>query len=130
MVAFNKRRVGRTGLEISELGIGSATFGGQLGVIVSDDDSRATIRAAVDAGVGYFDTAPMYGFGRSERAVGDGLRFRQDGKVISTKVGRLLKPLAHESDRKTPQPWTQPYPFEAIYDYSYTGIMRSYEDSL
>src|SRR5689334_1549747 len=99
---FSKRRVGRTSLEITEFGIGSATFGGQLGLIVSDDESRATVRAAVDAGVGYFDTAPMYGFGRSERAVGDGLRFRQDGKTVSTKVGRVLKPVPHESDRKTP----------------------------
>ncbi|MEO6394654.1 MAG: aldo/keto reductase [Devosia sp.] len=124
------RRVGGTALEVTELGFGTATFGGQLGTIVDDDQGRATLGAAIAAGIGYFDTAPMYGFGRSERVLGDSLRFRQDGKIISTKVGRLLQALPHESEREQPQPWTQPYPFEPIYDYSYRGIMRSFEDSL
>jgi D-threo-aldose 1-dehydrogenase len=127
---FKTRQVGRTKLQIPELGFGTATLGGQLGLLVSDDAARATGNAVFDAGIGYFDTAPHYGFGRAEHITGDVLRFRQDGSVLSTKVGRLLKPVPHESQRKAPQPWTQPYPFEIVYDYTYDGIMRSFEDSL
>ena len=73
----------------------------------------------------------MYGFGLSEHIVGDELRFRQDGVVLSTKVGRLLHPVRSESDRVPgSNPWTQPFPFSMTYDYTYDAIMRSFEDSL
>lgn len=128
--SIGKRRVGRTALELPELGIGSATFPGQLGVQISDADIRGTIDAALDAGVRYYDTAPMYGFGLSEHIVGDQLRFRNDDVVLSTKVGRLLHPLRSEAERVPgSNPWTRPFPFSMTYDYSYDGIMRSFEDS-
>lgn len=128
---FKTRRVGKTSLQLPELGIGSATFPGQLGVVVPIDGARATVDDALAAGVRYFDTAPMYGFGLSEHIVGDQLRFRQDGVVLSTKAGRLLHPVPDES-RRAPgsNPWTQPFPFSISYDYSYDAIMRSFEDSL
>jgi D-threo-aldose 1-dehydrogenase len=122
--------VGKTSLEVTELGLGTATFGGMLGTIVSDDQARATVSAAADAGIGFLDTAPHYGFGRSEHVVGDALRFRPERMVLSTKVGRLLKPVRSEAERSAPSPWTQPYPFEIVYDYSHDAIIRSFEDSL
>ncbi len=127
---FNKRRVGRTSLEFSELGFGTATLAGMLGTDVPDDAARSLVSAARDAGIGYFDTAPHYGFGRAEHLMGDGLRYRQDGIAISTKVGRLLKPVRSDAERTVEHNWTKPFPFEIAYDYSYDAIMRSYEDSL
>jgi D-threo-aldose 1-dehydrogenase len=125
---FNKRRVGRTSLELTELGIGSATIAGMNGTIVPPDQARGTISAALDAGVGYFDTAPHYGFGSAEHLVGDALRFRGP-YALSTKVGRLLRPVRSDAERTIESPWTEPFPFEIVYDYSYDGIMRSYEAS-
>ncbi len=120
------RRVGRTTLQVGELGLGGATLGGNMDA-VTDAMARSIVTSAFDSGVRYFDTAPYYGYGRSEHVVGDALRGRTDW-VLSTKVGRLLKP------RRTPQApddlWRDPHPFEAVFDYSYDAIMRSYEDSL
>jgi D-threo-aldose 1-dehydrogenase len=130
MPHFNKRRVGKTALEVTELGFGSATIAGMNGTKVTEDEGRAIVGAALDAGVGYFDTAPHYGFGRSEHLLGDGLRFRSEPFVVSTKAGRLLKPVRSDAERTVQHPWTQPFPFEIAYDYSYDGIMRSYEMSL
>jgi D-threo-aldose 1-dehydrogenase len=128
MSSFNKRRVGRTGLEVTELGIGSATIAGMNGTVVPVEQGRATMSAALDAGVSYFDTAPHYGDGLAEHVMGDALRFHP--YELSTKVGRRLRPVRTEAERTLKHPWTQPFPFEIFYDYSYDGIMRSFEDSL
>jgi len=127
---FKKRRVGRTSLEFTELGLGSATLAGMLGTDVTDEAARALVSAARDAEIGYYDTAPHYGSGRAEHLMGDALRYRQDGIALSTKVGRLLKPVRSEAERTVEHPWTRPFPFEIVYDYGYDAIMRSYEDSL
>ena len=124
------RRVGKTELEVTELGFGGATIAGSGGADVPQDQARDTTRAALDAGIGYFDTAPHYGFGRSEHLMGDALRYRSEPFVLSTKVGRLLKPVRTESERTMESPWTQTFPFEITYDYSYDAVMRSFEDSL
>ena len=128
--SFKKRQVGRTSLELTELGLGGATLAGMMGNQVPDEQARATVTAALDAGIGYYDTAPHYGDGRSEHLMGDALRYRQDGVAISTKVGRLLRPVCSEATRTVPLGWTYPFPFEIQYDYSYDGVMRSYEASL
>src|SRR3569833_373409 len=130
MVEFNKRPVGRTAVEVTEFGFGSATLAGMNRTDVPPDQARATVTAALDAGVGYFDTAPHYGFGRAEHYMGDALHFRDDGIVISPKAGRLLRPVRTDKDRTVPHPWTQPFPFEIVYDYSYAAIRRSFEASL
>ena len=91
MPAFDKRRIGRTSVEVSELGLGCATLGGSR-IPVSRQEAEAIVAAAWAAGVSYVDTAPYYGFGLSERRVGDGVR-GIDGAVVSTKVGRLLDPV-------------------------------------
>jgi D-threo-aldose 1-dehydrogenase len=123
MTDFNKRRIGRTKVEVTEFGLGCATLGGRR-VPVTLDDGRAIVRAAWDAGVRYVDCAPYYGFGQAERVVGDALREQpRDEWVLSTKVGRLMRPstaLGHNHSM----------PFEVEYDYSYDGVMRSFEDSL
>jgi D-threo-aldose 1-dehydrogenase len=94
---------------------------------VGDDEARALVAAGYDAGIRYFDTAPFYGYGKSERVVGDSLRGRT-GWVLSTKVGRLLKP--RTSPRAADDQWVDPLPFEQVYDYGYDAVMRSFEDSL
>jgi len=127
---FEKRRIGKTEIEVTTLGFGAATLSGMMGTDVPPEQARAVVTAALDAGIGYVDTAPHYGFGRSEHFVGDAMRFRHDDRVISTKVGRLLRPVRSDADRTMPHPWTQSFPFEIVYDYSYDAIMRSYEDSL
>jgi D-threo-aldose 1-dehydrogenase len=127
---FEKRRIGTTALEVTTLGLGGATIAGMMGNEVPDEQARATVTAARDVGIGYYDTAPHYGDGRSERLMGDALRYRQDGVAISTKVGRLLRPVRSEAERTVPRGWTYPFPFQIVYDYTYGGVMRSYEDSL
>jgi D-threo-aldose 1-dehydrogenase len=82
------------------------------------------------AGISYFDTAPQYGYGRSEHLMGDALRRHRGDVVLATKVGRRLKPIRSESERDYPHNWIDPLSFEQVYDYSYDGIMRSLEDSL
>lgn len=128
-IAFEKRKVGQTTLEVTTLGLGCATIAGNMAV-VPDDQARATVARALNMGIGYFDTAPHYGFGRSEHMVGDVLRFHQDGKAISTKVGRRLRPVRSDAERTVSHSWAEPFAFEPTFDYSYDGIMRSYEDSL
>lgn len=125
---FETRQVGKTGLRVTTLGCGSATAAG-IFQDVPDDQARATISAAIDAGIGLIDTAPQYGYGRAEHLVGDALRYRQNGVALSTKVGRLLRPIRSEAERDYPHAWARPFPFEQVYDYSYDGIMRSLDAS-
>lgn len=127
MNAFEKRRIGRTSLEVTALGLGCATLGGTR-IPVTRREAEAIVRAAWDAGVRYVDAAPYYGFGQAERAVGDALCDEpRDEWVLSTKVGRLLRPFP----QVPPEPGRRhPLPFGVAYDYSYDGIMRSFEDSL
>ena len=83
-----KRKLGRTGLAVSEVGCGGFQFTGEFGV--PKEEALATIGAALDAGVNYFDTAPMYGFGESEELLGRGLLgFEKHPIVVSGKVGWL-----------------------------------------
>ena len=126
MPAFEKRKIGRSSLEVTALGLGCATLGGTR-IEVTREEAEAIIRAAWSAGVRYIDTAPYYGFGLAERCVGDAMRsVPRDEWVLSTKVGRLLRPSLDPAagDRR------HPMPFDAVYDYSYDGVMRAFEDSL
>ena len=127
MTAFEKRPLGRTPLEVTVLGLGCATLGGSR-VQVSREEAEAIVRAAWAAGVRYVDTAPYYGFGQAERCVGDALRnMPRDEWVLSTKVGRLLRPRTTSAATRSQQP---PMPFETLFDYSYDAVMRAFEDSL
>jgi len=121
------RAIGRTALTVTELGFGAASLG-NLYRPVSDGDARNTAIAAIDAGIAYFDTAPYYGFGLSERRVGDALR-GHDGIVLSSKVGRLLKADSTLHGAAERQGFCSPLPFEAEFDYSFEGVMTSWEAS-
>lgn len=94
----------------------------------TEAEAEATLAAAWDAGVRYYDTSPFYGFGLSERRYGHFLHTQpRDAYTLSTKVGRIFtaadKPPAHPL-------WKQPSPFRYRYDYTAAGVRRSIEDSL
>jgi D-threo-aldose 1-dehydrogenase len=124
------RPLGRTGTALSALGFGGAPLG-ELFARVSDEDAEATLDAAWEEGVRYYDTAPWYGRGQSEHRTGRFLRRqpRRGDFVLSTKVGRVLRaprdPAAFETGF-----WSGGLHFDHVFDYSYDGIMRAYEDSL
>ena len=83
--------LGRTGLEVTRLGLGTAPLGGMYEA-VSDEEGRAVVDAAWTAGLRFFDTAPLYGSGQAERRLGGYLRQRpRDEFALATKVGRLLR---------------------------------------
>lgn len=124
---MKKRRVGSTALEITEVSFGGAAIGG-LYRACPREAGMQTLQVAWDGGLRYFDTAPFYGFGLSERRFGDFLRDKpRDSYVLSTKVGRLLRPVPE--DRIPDHSYVDPLPFAPDYDYSYDGIMRSVEFS-
>jgi D-threo-aldose 1-dehydrogenase len=115
-------------MEITRLGLGCAQLGG-LYEAMTEADAHALVDAAWDLGIRYFDTAPYYGFTLSEHRLGAALRARPRGDyVISTKVGRLMWP--DPAVRPGECGWAAPLPFRPHYDYTYDGVMRSYEDSL
>jgi D-threo-aldose 1-dehydrogenase len=121
------RRIGRRDVAVSQLGIGTAPFGSD-----APQDTDAAIAdafaAARDAGLRYFDTAPFYGLGIAELRLGACLRtVDRRGVVLSTKVGRLLRPVAGGT---SPGVHARMSPFEVAFDYSYDGTLRSLEHSL
>jgi D-threo-aldose 1-dehydrogenase len=123
---FEKRRVGETALEVTTLGLGCASLAG-IFTGVPADQARATVRHALEMGINYVDTAPQYGLGRSEHLVGDVVREAAVRPILSSKVGRLLRPV--DPAKQDKGNWVDPLPFDQQYDYSYDGVMRAYEDS-
>ena len=122
-----RRRLGRTSLHVTEFGLGTAALA-RSDDGPARDAAAATLEAAWDGGIRYFDTAPRYGAGLAERLLGDFLRGRpRDDVVISSKVGRLLSP--DRSPRSAGDP-PRPLPFVETYDYTHDGVLRSFEDSL
>jgi D-threo-aldose 1-dehydrogenase len=122
------RVLGRSGLAVTQLGFGGAPLGNMYRAF-SDAQAEATVRAAYDAGIRLFDTAPLYGFGLSEHRIGAALRNRpREDFVLSTKVGRLLEP--RHPDTLDHGQFEGSLPFAEVYDYGYDGIMRSIEHSL
>ncbi|MDJ0824318.1 MAG: aldo/keto reductase [Rhodobacter sp.] len=123
-----KRKFGRVDLEVSAFGFGTAPVGNIFREI-DEETSDAMFQTSWDAGVRYYDTAPMYGHGLSELRTGHSLRWKnRDDFVLSSKVGRVLKP-ARKDDIEY-FPWTNAGRFTMQFDYSYDGTMRSFEDSL
>jgi len=116
------------GLDVTSIGLGSAPLGGLFSA-VSDADAEATLAAGWSAGIRFYDTAPLYGFGLAEHRLGAFLRQqKRESYAISTKVGRLLRaPGAGtvEDDHFKDAPALRP-----LFDFSYDGVMRSVEESL
>ena len=126
-MTFATRRIGTTNVEVSVLGFGGVAVG-NLFEQMPDDRALATIEEAWQSGVRFFDTSPYYGHGLSEHRFGHVLRNRiDDGLVISTKVGRVLRPeTPAKIDRGV---FVGGLNFAADFDYSYDGAMRSLEHS-
>lgn len=125
----SRRKIGKTDLSLPVFGFGAAHIG-ELYAKVDETESRATLEAAWAAGVRYYDTAPWYGRGLSEHRLGGFLRtLPRAAFQITTKVGRTLRrPKDPASFDRAP--WTGGLNFEVHFDYSYDGIMRSYEQAL
>jgi D-threo-aldose 1-dehydrogenase len=124
-------RLGGTSLYLPGIGFGAASLG-NLYVARSDDEAAATVQAALCSHFRYFDTAPYYGFGLSERRLGVALRSApaEAGVVISTKVGRALVPASAGRMESSRHGFIDGLPFEPVFDYSYDGVMRSFDDSV
>jgi len=121
------RRIGTRDVEVSLLGAGCAPFG-SAATADSDATVSGAFRAMHDAGLRYFDVAPFYGTGLAEHRLGMCLRaVDRRALVLSTKVGRILDPVA---GGPAPGASSGKYPFEVRYDYSYDGTLRSLEHSM
>ncbi len=123
--------LGGTGVTVTALGFGGAPIG-NLYASMPDEQARAAIDAAWDGGVRYFDTAPHYGLGLSERRLGEALRQRpRDQFTISTKVGRLLVPNPHPSGSDLADGgFAVADDLIREFDFSRDGVLRSIEASL
>ncbi len=128
MDPLKKVQIGKTSLQVTRLGLGGAPLGG-LFEDVQGETAVATIRRALELGINFFDTAPLYGHGKSEKWMGQGLAGNSpDSRVLATKVGRVLEPVepgALEKDE-----FDNPAPFKPVFDFSYDGTMRSFDESL
>jgi D-threo-aldose 1-dehydrogenase len=127
--ALPRREIRRTGVQLTTVGFGAAPIAG-LYSLVDEATARATIDVAWEGGIRYFDTAPHYGLGLSERRLGEALRHRpRDDMVVSSKVGRLLvpriPPMARDDDM-----FDVPGDLTRRRDYSRDGILRSLEATL
>jgi D-threo-aldose 1-dehydrogenase len=129
MTALERRRVGKTKLEVTTLGLGGAPMGG-FRATIPETEAIALTDAAYEAGVRYFDTSPFYGYGRSELRMGAALREKpREDFVLSTKIGRILH--AMKPGEKTPPEFRENGlpAFAPVFDYTYDGVMRSLEHS-
>ena len=128
-MSMPRRKVGKTALEVTELGLGGAPIGG-FRATIPDADAAALVAAGYDAGINFFDTSPYYGYGRSELRFGAALREKpRESYVLSTKIGRILRP---QKPGETPPPEFRENGlpgFLPTFDYSYDGVMRSLEHS-
>ncbi len=123
-----RRKFGRVELEVTAFSFGTAPIGNFLRPI-SEETAQGMVQRSWDAGVRFFDTAPLYGHGLSELRLGQALRWRnRDDYVLASKVGRVLT--AAPRDEIDFTPWVNAAPNTMSFDYSYDGTMRSFEDSL
>jgi D-threo-aldose 1-dehydrogenase len=123
--------VGRSGVNVTTLGFGAAAIG-NLYRAIDDETARQAVAAGWEAGIRYFDTAPHYGLGLSERRLGAALREHPRAQfTISTKVGRLLVPNPSPTGSDLEQGgFAVDDTLRREYDYSRDGVLRSLESSL
>jgi D-threo-aldose 1-dehydrogenase len=128
MKPSTRKKFGRTDIEVTSFAFGTAPIGNIFRPI-DDETSDAMIQTAWESGVRFYDTAPMYGHGLAELRTGHSLRWKnRDDFVLSSKVGRRLKPKRRSEIDFAP--WNNAAPNELIFDYTYDGTMRAFEDSL
>ena len=125
---MKRNRLGRSAVEVTELGFGGGPLGG-LFTPLDDDTAAAALAAAWDCGIRYFDTSPHYGIGQSERRIGSFLRGKPRAEfTLSTKVGPLLIP--QEAAGRMDESFQVPATHRRVWDFSRDGVLRSFEDSL
>jgi D-threo-aldose 1-dehydrogenase len=126
-------RLGNTDLTVTRVGFGAAPIGG-LYEPVEDEAAEETIERAWQLGIRFFDTAPLYGHGLSERRLGRALAGRPRGEfVLATKVGRLLRADAPPDQSQLSgglERWKGVPPVNPVFDFSYDSVLRSVEESL
>jgi D-threo-aldose 1-dehydrogenase len=119
-------RIGRTDVHVTRLGLGLAPIGG-LYSPVSLEQAHATVERAWELGIRYFDVAPLYGNGLSERRAGPVLATKPRASfALSTKVGRLLR----GGGADTQSIWAESSGVTPVFDFSSTGVRTSYAESL
>lgn len=125
----SKRAFGKTHLHLSRLGFGAAPLG-NLYQSLTDEQASSTVETALANGIQYLDTAPYYGFGLSESRLGSVLApgISRAELVISTKVGRVLVPTTSAAPVR--HGFVSAPALEPVFDYSYDGVMRSFDESL
>lgn len=130
MQTLERAVIGKTPVTVTRLGFGGGGIG-NLYAPVSDDVALAAIEAASAIGVRYFDTAPHYGFGLSEQRLGQALSILDPTQqvTVSSKVGRVLMPISGPVARER-HGFVDAHPFEPVFDYTYDGVMRSFEASV
>ena len=122
--------LGRSGVEVTGLAFGAAAIG-NLFTEVPDEQAHDALSAAWDAGIRYFDTAPHYGIGLSERRLGAALREHpRSAYTISTKVGRRLEPTAAPAGDDLANGFAVPAAHHRVWDFSADGVRRTLEASL
>jgi D-threo-aldose 1-dehydrogenase len=137
---FERTKLGRGTVEITRLGFGCASIAG-LFTAVTDDQATRTVEAAWQLGIRYFDVAPLYGYGAGERRLGAALAGKpRDAYALSTKVGRLVRPLDrippgadidHQaSGDRDDAFYADIADRRIVFDYSADGIRRSLDESL
>jgi len=113
-------------MELPVFGMGCSALG-NLYKAIDDRDAVAAVHRAIGAGVTYFDVAPHYGFGMAERRLGAALEgVDREALIVSTKVGRLLRPTAPGGARHG---FVDADPFEPVFDYSYRAVLTSHAES-
>ena len=122
--------LGHGPVQVTDLAFGAAALG-NLYTEVDPAEAEAALLTAWDAGIRYFDTAPHYGLGLSERRVGAALRQRpRDSYTLSTKVGRLLEPVPDATGDDLANGFAVPANHRRVWDFSADGVRRSIESSL
>ncbi|MCX4766825.1 aldo/keto reductase [Streptomyces sp. NBC_01275] len=122
--------LGRSAVQVTGLGLGAAPLA-NLFTEVTDEQAYDTVDAAWRAGVRYFDTAPHYGLGLSERRLGAALREHPRAQyTVSTKAGRLLEPVDPQAGDDLANGFAVPATHRRVWDFSADGVRRSLEASL
>lgn len=128
MARVQSHPLGRTAVTVTELGFGGGPLGG-LFEPLDEETAAAALSAAWEGGIRYFDTAPHYGIGQSERRFGEFLaQHPRDAYTLSTKVGRVL--VAQDPGGRMDEAFAVPATHRRVWDFSRDGIRRSVEDSL
>jgi D-threo-aldose 1-dehydrogenase len=130
MNPLSKVQLGQTRLEVTRLGVGGAALGG-LFHDLSEDTATKTVKHALSLGINFFDTAPLYGAGKSESRLRHGLEGRnRNSYVLASKVGYALLPKDPGGKSEMFFPYDNAPPLQPTFDFSYDGVMRSLEGSL